>query len=163
MSTTQTSISRSAWARLCRVLSHHPLFRPFRIQRNRRLLVIGYILVLAAMPLVGWLTDQVWAVLVLFIPFALGGILLGGANQGLLDRPIHRLDERERQLRQTIFSDGFSVGATAGLLSGMVAMVAFDQSDALMMGLLVAALSGLFLLPAMVLAWRMPDEVDDEA
>ncbi len=153
----------SAWARLCRALAHHPAFAPFRTQRNRRLLVVGYALLLVAMPIVGWITDQLWAVLLLFLPFAVGGILLGGANQGLLDRPLSRLDEREREIRQNIFREPYGVGATFGLVAGMIAMASFGQSDAKMMGILVPTMSGLFLIPAMVLAWRTPDEVDDEA
>lgn len=153
----------SAWARLCRALAHHPAFRLFRTRRNRRLLVVGYLLVLVSMPLVGWVTDQLWPVLLLFVPFALGGLLLGGANQGLLDRPLSRLDEREQQIRRTIFQEPYGVGATFGLLAGMIVMLAFDQPDPLMMGILVPTMSGLFLVPAVVLAWRSPDRIDDEA
>lgn len=154
--------SVSPWARACHALAGHPVFGIFGSRRNRRLLVIGFALVLAAMPLVGWLTDRVWAVLVLFVPFAIGALVLAGANHGLFDRPVSRLDERERQLRQSIFGDPYAVGATFGLLAGMATVAALDRSDAVMMGILVPVVSGLYLIPGMVLAWKTPDEVDDE-
>lgn len=154
---------RSPLARTCRAIAHHPAFEPLRVQRNRRLLVVAHVTVLVAMPLVGWLTGRLWVVLILFVPFAAGGILLGGATRGLLDRPVASLDERERHIRLTIFPEPYSVGATFGLVAGMVTITAFDRSDPVMMGMLVPTVSGLFLIPVMVLAWRMPDELDEEA
>lgn len=152
----------SPWSRLCHALAGHRAVGPLRVRRNRRILVVAWVAVLAAMPVVGWLTDRVWAVLALFIPFAAGAFLVAGANHGVLDRPLSRLDERERQVRQSIFGDPYAVGATFGLLAGMATIAALGRSDALMMGVLVPAVSGLYLVPGMVLAWRTPDEVDDD-
>jgi hypothetical protein len=136
---------------------------PFRSRAGRRRAVGLYLLVLAAVPVVGWLAGQLWVVLLLLIPYAVGSLLLAVATQGLLDRPLRSLDERQLDLRRSLFREPYATGASLGLAGGLVVAVATLAEPALAMGLLVAVFGLVFGLPSMVLAWRMPaDLADDE-
>jgi hypothetical protein len=151
------------WTGACRVLHDSRMMGPFRSRAGRRRLAGLYLLLLAAVPLVGWLAGRLWVVLLLLIPYAVGSLLLAVATQGLLDRPLRSLDERQLDLRRSLFREPYATGASLGLAGGLVVAVATLAEPALAMGLLVAVFGLVFGLPSMVLAWRMPaDLADDE-
>lgn len=154
---------RKVWWTGCRVLRDSRMMAPFRSRAGRHRLVGLYLLVLAAPPAVGWLAGQLWAVLLLLIPYAVGSLLLAVTTQGLLDRPLRSLDERQLHLRRSLFREPYVTGATLGLAGGLVVAGATLADDALMMGLLLAVFGLVYGMPSMVLAWRMPaDLADDE-
>jgi hypothetical protein len=162
--TTEEFTHRTAWwTGACRMLRESRMMAPFRSRTGRHRLVGLYLLVLAALPVVGWLAGQLWMVLLLLIPYAVGSLLLAVTTQGLLDRPLRSLDERQLVLRRSLFREPYVTGASLGLAGGLVVAVATLTELALMMGLLVAVFGLVYGLPSMVLAWRMPaDLADDE-
>jgi hypothetical protein len=154
---------KASWTGACRLLRDSRMMAPFRSRAGRQRLVGLYLLVLAAPPVVGWLAGQLWVVLLLLLPYAVGSLLLAVATQGLLDRPLRSLDERQLHLRRSLFREPYVTGASLGLAGGLVVAVATQADDALMMGLLLAVFGLVFGTPSMVLAWRIPvDLADDE-
>jgi hypothetical protein len=145
------------WTRACRRLHDSRITAPFRSRTGRQRLVGLYLVVLAALPVMGWLTGQLWAVLLLLVPYAIGSLLLGIATQGLLDRPLRSLDERQVYLRRSLFREPYTTGASLGLVGGLVVAVATLADEALMMGLVVTVLGLVYGVPSMALAWRMPE------
>jgi hypothetical protein len=150
------------WTGACRVLRDSRMMAPFRSHAGRRRLVGLYLMVLAALPVVGWITGQLWVVLLLLIPYAVGSLLLGVTTQGLLDRPLRSLDERQLHLRRSLFREPYATGAGFGLVGGLLVAVATRAEPALMMGLVVAVFGLIYGLPSMVLAWRMPVDLNDD-
>ena len=151
------------WTGACRMLRESRMMTPFRSRAGRQRVVGLYLLALAAPLVVGWLTGQLWVVLLLLIPYAVGSLLLAVTTQGLLDRPLRSLDERQLHLRRSLFREPYVTGATVGLAGGLAVAVATLADDALTMGLLVAVFGLVYGIPSMVLAWRMPaDLADDE-
>jgi hypothetical protein len=151
------------WTTICRGLHHSWIMAPFRSRAGRRRLVGLYLLVLAAFPVLGWITGQDWVVSLLLLPYAAGSLLLGVTTQGLLDRPFKHLDERQQHLRRSLFREPYVTGATIGIAGGILVAVATQAEFGLMIGILFAVFGFIFGLPSMVLAWRMPaDPTDDE-
>lgn len=155
------AIHKARWVAVCRWLYSDPAFEVFRSRRPRRGLVGALLLVLAAFPVVGWVTDQTWAVMLVLIPFAAASLLVGAATQGLLDHPLGSLDERQVHVRRTIFREPYMTGAALGLAGGLTIAVATRVDEGLGMGLVLVALGVVMGVPSMVLAWTMPDEDDD--
>jgi len=152
---------KSGWVAVCRWLYANPAFEMFRYRRQRRWLVAAFLLVLAAFPIVGWVTDQTRAVMLVLIPYAAASLVLSAATQGMFDRPLTSLDERQLQIRRTIFREPYFTGVALGLAGGLVIAMATRVDDGLGMGLVLVALGAVFGLPSMVLAWTVPDEDDD--
>lgn len=145
-------------------MSTNAIYRAFGSRVWRRRLVGLMALVLAAFPLVGWLSKEVWPVALNLVPFGLVSVLLAVSTQGLLGRPVSSLDERQRALRGNLFSGLYTTGACVGLACGVAATVAplrLEPGPAA--GVLIVAVNLAFMLPSLVLAWKLPDEVDDDA
>ncbi|MBO3745227.1 hypothetical protein J5X84_04040 [Streptosporangiaceae bacterium NEAU-GS5] len=163
MTTMKVTHQAAWWPGACRKLHDSRMMAPFRSRAGRRRLVGLYLMVLVALPVAGWLTDQVWVTALLFIPYAVVTLLLAIATEGLLNRPLGSLDERQVNLRRSLFREPYGAGVGLGLAGGLVVAVATLADEALMMGLVIAVLGLLFGLPLMMLAWRMPaNPVDDE-
>lgn len=138
------------------------MFRPFVSSRpGRRGLVIGYLMVLVAFPVAGWLTESVVAVAVLGLLYVVATLMIAVATGGVLDKPIRRLDERQRQVRQSLFTDPYATGAALGLAGGLIIAFSLQAEDALALGVFMFVFGLLFGLPSMLYAWSIPD-FDDE-
>lgn len=138
------------------------MFKPLlSSRRGRRGVVIGYAMVLFAFPLVSWLTGSVVAVAVLALPYVVVTLMIAVATGGVLDKPIRRLDERQRQARQTLFPDPYATGAALGLAGGLIIAFSLQAEDAVAMGVFMFVFGMLFGLPSMLYAWTIPD-FDDE-
>jgi hypothetical protein len=163
MTTAKFTHRATWWTGACRKLHDSWMMAPFRSRAGRHRLVGLYLMVLVALPVVGWLTSRLWVTALLFIPYAVVTLLLAIATQGLLNRPLGSLDERQVHLRRSLFREPYGAGVGLGLVGGLVVAVATLADEALMMGLVIAVLGLLFGLPLMVLAWRMPaNDTDDE-
>jgi hypothetical protein len=150
------------WTGTCRTLCDSRIMAPFRSRAGRHRLVGLYLTVLAALPVAGWLTGHTWVVALVLIPYAAGSVLLAVTTQGLLDRPLRSLDERQLHLRRSLFREPYPTGASLGLVGGLVVAVATRADDALMMGLVLLVFGLVYGLPSMVLAWRMPAALTDD-
>ncbi len=154
---------RSVWGKVCKFIFSNPVTSPLvSSQARRRVLVFGFVLVLIAFPLAGWLSGSLWAVALVGLLYAAGSLLMAAATQGMLDRPLRALDERQRHVRRSLFREPYMTGAALGIAGGLVIALALQADDALSMGLLLAVFGFVFGLPAMVLAWNLADDVDDE-
>ncbi len=163
MTTEAVTLHRTWWTRLCRRLYDSWMMAPFRSRAGRHQLVGLYLVVLAALPAAGWLTGQLWVVALLMIPYAVGSVLLAIATQGLLDRRLRSLDERQVHLRRSLFREPYTTGASFGLVGGLVEVIAtMTDNEGLMMGLIVGVFGLLYGIPSMVLAWRMPADLTDD-
>lgn len=159
---TSTATQSSGFLRAaCRVLFGHPLVRWFNSRGRRRVLVAGYVLLLALFPTVTSMTNQLWPALVLLLPTVIASLLLGGVTDGLFDRPLSALDERQRHLRHTVFTNPYLTGASLGIAAGLLLAVALGSDRPATTGWSVAMLMLVFTLPTIVLAWKLPAEVDD--
>ncbi|HSK23667.1 MAG TPA: hypothetical protein VK906_10845 [Egicoccus sp.] len=147
----------------CRVLADVPAVRRLRTRRRRRTLVVGTVTLLALLPGAGLLADRIWPVIALFAPVFAATLLLAGATDFLFDRSPAGLDERQRVVRDTVLDHPYVIGTSLGLAAGMVVQASFAADTAAAAGLAVAVVMGAYLLPTLVLAWRLPDEVDDGA
>src|SRR4051812_8776933 len=105
MATEARTHHKARWTQVCRMLGNSRMMAPFRSRAGRHRLVGLYLLVLAALPVVGWLAGQLWMVLLLLIPYVIGSLLLAVATQGMLDRPLRSLDERQLHLRRSVFRE----------------------------------------------------------
>lgn len=146
------------WSRLCR----SRLVDRLRPRQSRRLLVAMSTLVLVAMPLVGWSTDSLWWVASLLIPYLGLNILLSASTNGLLERKLSSLDERERMVRMTVFREPYLVGVTVGLLAGAIGFSVLQSGRAWAIGIMLALYTSAYLIPTSVLAWKLPDRVADD-
>lgn len=165
ISTTDNAVyaARKTWAaRACRTVHESPLMAPFQSRTGRHRLVGLFLVVLAAFPVLGWVTDRSWLVALAMIPFAALSVLLAVATQGMLDKPLSSLDERQAMLRQNLFREPYITGVSLGLAGGLIVAVAARLNEATMLGLVLVVLGFVFILPSMVLAWRLPDDVDDD-
>lgn len=150
-------------AGLCRALFADARFASLKVRRRRRRLAVAFTAVLGGFPLVGWLTGELWPVMVWMIPYLAGAVVLSVATQGLLDRPRSALDERQLETRRSIFPEPYFTGAGLGLAGGLLAATATTAPEGVMAGTFMAVVGLVFGLPSIVLAWSLPDEVDDEA
>jgi hypothetical protein len=162
MTASQLTRRKTWWTSACRRLCDSPLMAPFRSRAGRHRLVGLFLIALAALPVAGWLTGQLWVVLLLLIPYGVGSVLLAVTTQGLLDRPLSSLDERELHQRRSILREPYGTGATIGLTGGLLVALATLADDALMMGAFVAVIGLVYGLPSMLLAWRMPADLNDD-
>jgi hypothetical protein len=155
--------SKRWWAAACHMLHGSRVTAPFRTRTGRRWLVGMYLLDLAAFPILGWLTDQLWLVMVNVIPFVVGALLLAVATQGILDRPERSLDERQIQLRRRIFGEPYFAGLCVGLAGGLIVAAATGIDDEPMLAGVVLLVIGFGVcLPSLALAWSLPKEPDND-
>lgn len=157
-----TERGSKGWVRMCRALYDNPIFKPLVSNRpGRRVLVVCYATVLVAFPVVAWLTGSALAVAVVALPYLVGTLMIAVATGGVLDKPIRRLDERQRQIRRTLFADPYSTGAALGLAGGLIIAFSLQAEDALVLGIFMFVFGLLFGLPTMLYAWSIQD-LDDE-
>lgn len=148
--------------RMCRTVFGHGRFAPLRTRSGRRWLSIAYLAVTFAFPLVGYAVGEVWAVLAVLLAFAVTSILMTGATGAMFDKPLSRLDERERHVRQTVFANPYFVGGAVGLAGGLIVAWALNQPEPVTAGWFLGVNAFVFGLPSVVVCWTLPDEVDDE-
>lgn len=160
-----TSISGNPARRMvhstCRLVFDRLPVAWFATRTRRRGLVAAYVVLLASVPALGWMTGSSWPVVALVGPLALAMLLLGAVTGGLFDRPAHSLDERERQVRDTVFPNPHLVGTGSGILAGLVIAASFGSDDPALAGLAVVISAAVFMVPTTVLAWRLPTAPDD--
>lgn len=151
-----------------------PFFDRLSTRRSRRLLAVAFMVTLSAYPLVAWWTGNVWLVATVILPYAVTAVLLQGSTRGVTELRNAKLDERQRNIRDRIYRPAFFIGIVVAFLGGLALATRFvnepELSTAPMLGGLSALSLGfslllwgfLMLLPALLLAWILPDEVRDE-
>lgn len=157
------AVSGGRLARMCRRLYDNRLLKPFvGSRRRRRALVVAYALALVAFPLAGLLVEQLWAIAIVGLFYAVGTLMLAVATGGFADKPMGFLDERQRHIRRTLFGDPYLVGVSIGLASGLIVGLTLDASEAVSLGVFMSVFGAAFGLPSMIYAWSMPDHEDED-
>jgi len=134
-----------------------PMVGRFQRRGLRRALVVGMLVTLAGLigaPLAG---DLWWTM----VPFAVAFFPLAGcinmSVRGVTEIPLSSLDERMAEQRMRAFHDAYYLGVILAVGGGF-ALAALMDRGLPVLGLAMALGGGLFGIPAMVLAWRLPDE-----
>lgn len=156
MTTTQNNPLMNAASFLCRA----PIYRQINSKRRRRSWVVTTVVALIALFWVTWAYPEGGVLLlVAFLVLAFFMIGVGAVTYGMADVSMKRLDEQQRSMRLGLFTDPYMVGATVGLLGGMVAVYALNTDRDLLTSPIVVAI---YSLPALVMAWKLPDGDNDD-
>ena len=137
-----------------------PQFDWVRPQRMRRRMVVLFLALVIAQPILLEVTGSPFSLLLILLPFILVMGSLNASIRGMTELRARDLDEREDKVRNTVYARLY----WPGLALGMVA--AFMMSTLENGGSLLPVGSGLSLffvaiaLPTLWLAWSLPDEPD---
>jgi hypothetical protein len=159
---------------------NHPRWDWARRRLTRRVLIVTYLVTLAALTAVGWsgalrhhvpgyLTGNLW--LALFVIILVEQALLEKATRGLFRLRAGVLDERQQAVRDLGYRYGFRILAAAATAIAIAAV--WLPTERLLratnrlewVAIAIAVVYLLWMLPTMVVAWIEPDEPvgDDEA
>jgi len=154
-STHRSGFQRRAFSSLCNL----PGVRWFRTRTRRRALVAVAEVALGAFAAAAMMDAGLVAIGLSGLIVAIATIAVGGATYGLADLPMRSLDEQQRHMRLSMFSDPYAVGATVGVAGGMLIGANLGGERELV---IVPFFIAIFALPAYVLAWKLPDEAADD-
>ncbi len=146
-----------------------PLVEKFQTRVRRRSLVISMGLWMAGITALCLLLPQAWwlwgPLFLLFFPLA---SMINMSVRGVTEIPISHLDDRLAQLRARAFHDAYYIGVVLALIGGIVLQeylfATVGESRPLLSIVPIGGMLGGFLfgLPAVMLAWRLPDEPEHE-
>lgn len=135
-----------------------------RAPRTRRLLVVAYLFLLAAIPVASM---AIYPVFVLIAALPVFVVLVGFLNlstRGLTELRQSQLDEREGRMRdaayRTMHMPAMLLGAAA---VGVIAIAARDGTTLWLFGLAFSLWALGMLLPTILLAWTLPPELQEES
>ncbi|GGX60442.1 hypothetical protein GCM10011309_07850 [Litorimonas cladophorae] len=154
--------SYDAYAQTLKTTFNSPMVEKFQKRKIRRLLVLG---------LVGWFIvtnlvafnfpHLIWAWGILFLGFFPLVSMINMSVRGVTEIPLGALDERQGQVKSKAFLGSYVQGVSlAGILGFMIARVGGDGPHTLPM--IAGGIGIVICLPAMLLAWNLPDELDAE-
>lgn len=136
------------------------MFRWINSRARRRGLVVAATLSIANLLSLTWRSPRIDLLVVgSFLLMGATLISVGVATFGMADIPLRRLDEQQRQMRLSLFPDPYVVGANIGLLGGLLSARAISDDRDLFLAPIVVSI---FALPALVMAWKLPDNVADD-
>mgnify|MGYP001376876065 CR=1 FL=1 len=154
-----------------------PFFERFQTRFRRRSIVVAYLLVVLGVLVATRVMDTIdleaaatATIAGIAIVAALGlntlavaGILLAGSTRGVAEHA-QGLDERQKLVHAFSYRDAFWPAVIVGAWAGnTVADLLGDERWLYAVGTLTAAAALIYGLPALILAWRLPDERADEA
>ena len=142
-----------------RVTMNDPIFDWARPRAMRRRLVLAFVALLVATPLLTWVFDSIWVVAASLVPFVFMMGSLNASVRGLTELRSRDLDEREVAFRGHAYARLYWPGVFLGVVAGTI----FTTPGASGAGLVTAAVAlSLFNLavglPTLWLAWTHPDE-----
>lgn len=156
------SVGRSQ-TRVLIELYEHPCFDRLSTRPRRLGAASLYIGSLLAFPLVAVLTGSYPLTLLILAPYTLAAVLLDGSVRGVTELPTIALDERQSRLRASAFNDAYWFAGLLMLTAGFAAGRLGGVDSALAGGLVLFAIGMLLGAPALLLAWRLPDEPPGDA
>ncbi len=149
----------------------NPIVERFQARSTRRLLVLfSFTGTVVQIALITWMPAAWWAwgpLLLLFFPMA---SMINMSVRGVTEIPLSHLDDRLAQMKTKAFHNAYYVGVALALVAGIwtanlygdfanadspVYIWRFSAAGAVIVG-------GLMGLPAVLLAWSLPDEPADE-
>lgn len=148
-----------------------PMVERFQARSIRRLLVLTMLTLTAVeIALVTWVPALWWVYCPLVLAFFPLASMINMSVRGVTEIPLSHLDDRLAQLRMKAFHDAYYLGALLALIAGIWSTTLFNSlsgTGAVLAGLRLGVagafiVGGLVGLPAIMLAWRLPDELADE-
>lgn len=146
-----------------------PAVERLQTRVRRRTLVVAGLADALGIVFACWIWPAAWwawaSMFVLLFPLV---SLINMSVRGVTEIPLSHLDDRQAQIRMRSFHDAFPVAITIGVLSGIALgrwWLVDDLSPAgsVAFGAVLGTVGAtLHKLPTVILAWRLPDEADDE-
>jgi predicted MFS family arabinose efflux permease len=137
-------------------------FDRFRTRRNRRSLAVFYAANLAAMLLASWLVDSYWVIVPFAVLWVASMIMVTKSTRGITAEGDRSLDEQQIAFRNAGFKASYWIGVAVAFAGGLIVASISDSDTAFEVGLFLGVWGFVSGLPAMVVAWTLPPEVDDE-
>lgn len=157
----------SAYGRYMKRTFSHPMVERFQTRRVRRLLVVAMLANTALIVGLPLLTGIDWLGVPFFLAFFPLAGMLNMSVRGVTEIPLSSLDEHQAQLRLFSFSMAYYPAIALALLAGIFGPQLIETLPAPVAVCLGGVAGGTLLgLPALLLAWRLPDEdglMDEDA
>ena len=152
-------------------MTGNPFTQPLRATMNdpqldwtrpramRRRLVFAFMGLLIATPLLTWALDNVFVLIVMYLPFVFVMGSLNGSVRGLTELSSRHLDERELAFRGSAYARLYWPGVFFGVVAGAgMASSGGSGIDLLMLAAALSVFNFAVGLPALWLAWSLPEE-----
>lgn len=149
----------SAYGRFMKRTFSHPMVERFQTRRVRRLVVLAMVANTALIVGLPLLTGIDWLGIPFFLAIFPLASMLNMSVRGVTEIPLSSLDELQAQLRLRSFSMAYYPAIGFALLAGIFGPQLIEPLPAEVVAC-IAGVAGATLLglPAMLLAWRLPDE-----
>lgn len=137
-----------------------PQFDWARPQRMRRRVVMLFLALVIAQPILLVATGTPLSLLLILLPFIFVMGTLNASIRGMTELRARDLDEREDKVRNTVYARLYWPGLALGMVSAFMMSTMEEGGSLLLVG---AGLSVFFVaigLPTLWLAWSLPDEPD---
>jgi hypothetical protein len=152
-------MTKNPFTQPLRVTMNDPQFDWTRPRSMRQRLVLGFIGLLVAQPLLTWSFDSVLVLAVMLLPFVFVMGSLNASVRGLSELRNRDLDEREVAFRSRVYARLYWPGVILGLAAGLgLASLGGAVEGLLMLGAALSLLNLAMALPTLWLAWSLPDE-----
>jgi hypothetical protein len=141
-----------------------PIVERFQTRIRRRILTVLKLANCLGIAAICWFWPSAWWVLgPLFMLEFLTASLLNMSVRGITEIPLNHLDDRQAQQRMKAFHDSYRIGVPVAVLTGIGLVRMFSTDGIVAPFLFLGAIAGgVSIIPAMLLAWRLPDESDEE-
>ena len=140
----------------------HPMVERFQKSKTRRILVLlmcAWYLIVNVMACS--FPGAIWVWGLLFLAFFPLASAINMSVRGVTEIPFKDLDDRQANLKSRAYMNAYWLGICLAIIFGFaVATVGF--ADLHILPFLAGGAGLLVGLPAMLLAWKLPDETDDE-
>ncbi len=155
--------SEKGYAGLMKRTFENPMVERFQKRKTRRMLVV---LMLSWYIVVNFIAfsfpTTIWAWGLLFLGFFPLASMINMSVRGVTEIPIKALDDRQAHLKSQAYLHAYGFGITLAVVFGyFLAKLIADGLGLHSLPFFAGGAGILIGLPAMLLAWRLPDETDD--
>jgi hypothetical protein len=137
-----------------------PQFDWVRPQRMRRRVVILFLALVIAQPILLAATGSPLSLVLILLPFIFVMGSLNASIRGMTELRARDLDEREDKMRNSVYARLYWPGLVLGMVAAFMMSTMHNGGSLLLVG---SGLSAFFVavgLPTLWLAWSLPDEPD---
>jgi hypothetical protein len=137
-----------------------PQFDWARPQRMRRRVVMLFLALVIAQPILLAATGSPLILLLILLPFIFVMGTLNASIRGMTELRARDLDEREDKVRNSVYARLYWPGLVLGMVAAFMMSTMHNGGSLLLVG---SGLSAFFVavgLPTLWLAWSLPDEPD---
>ena len=137
-----------------------PQFDWVRPQRMRRRVVMLFLALVIAQPILLAATGSPLSLVLILLPFIFVMGSLNASIRGMTELRARDLDEREDKVRNSVYARLYWPGLVLGMVAAFMMSTMHNGGSLLLVG---SGLSAFFVavgLPTLWLAWSLPDEPD---